>query len=92
MNENQEVWVFNGAGARFASAVFSTREAAEEWIARHSLAGILTKYPVDIAVYDWAVANGAFNPKKEEHSQAEFIGKFTTASQEHCHYEDGKII
>lgn len=42
----QTVWVFNGANARLASDVFSSREKAEEWIAHHALTGLLTEYPL----------------------------------------------
>ena len=83
-----DVWVFNGRGGRFPSGVFATRGAAEEWISKHQLSGTLTRYPVGIGVYDWAIANGQFKPKKPEHRQAEFIGKFTSAGMEHYHFDD----
>lgn len=44
------VWVFNGGGD-FPAGVFTTRELAEAWIAKHRLVGVLTKYPLDIGVY-----------------------------------------
>jgi hypothetical protein len=47
-----EIWVFNGGG-QFPAAVFSSREKAEVWIAERVLSGVLTKYPVDVPVYDW---------------------------------------
>ena len=83
------VWVFNGDGGRFAGGVFASREAAETWINANELDGVLTLYPIDIGVYEWAVAAGAFTPKTEEHSSPKFIGSFTTASMEHHHYEQG---
>jgi hypothetical protein len=51
------------------------------------LTGILTRYPLDISAYDWALETGAFRVKKPEQSSAEFIQKFTSASQEHYHYD-----
>jgi hypothetical protein len=82
------VWVFNGGG-NFPSAVFSTRARAESWIAEHRLTGCLTKYPVDVGVYEWAIACGAFKPNRPDHSEPRFIGRFSSASLEHYHYTDG---
>lgn len=84
----EAVWVFNGGG-NFPSAVFSTRERAEVWIAERGLSGTLTRYPVDVPVYDWAVASGAFKPRRPDQSEPRFIGAFSSASQEHYHYTDG---
>jgi hypothetical protein len=80
------VWVFHGSGATFASAVFTSRSAAEEWIRANQLRGTLTKYPLDVPVYDWAVDAGFFTPKRDDHRTPTFVGRFTSASQEHYHY------
>jgi hypothetical protein len=69
--------------------VFRTREGAEAWVGAHKLSGTLTEYPLDVGVYDWALARGAFQPQGEEQSSAGFIQRFTAASQEHHHYADG---
>ena len=84
------VWIFHGAGAQFAGGVFTTVEQAEQWIGRHRLTGVLTLYPVDQGVFDWALAKGIFSPRDESHTSAKFIGGFTSASMEHYHYEDGR--
>ncbi|WHI50482.1 hypothetical protein P3339_18880 [Microbulbifer sp. MLAF003] len=84
------VWVFHSAGARFAGGTFSSVESAELWIGTHKLTGVLTSYPLDTGAYEWAVKNEYFQPKKEKHSTAEFIGGFTSANQEHYHYENGQ--
>ena len=84
------VWVFNGDGATFPAGVFSTREKADAWIARHKLSGTLTWYPIDEAVYDWAITRGHFKLKRPDQSGAEFIQRFSSASQEHYHYEAGE--
>jgi hypothetical protein len=87
------VWVFNGSGIRkpfnFPSAVFTRLELAEEWIRKNSASGILTQYPLDTGVYDWAMARGSFEPKKEHHYAPEFIETLSDASQQHYHYEHG---
>ncbi len=83
----QSVWVFNGARAIFPSGVFTSRENAEAWIRDHNLEGTLTLYPLDQSAYDHAIANGWFNPTTPHHKLPEFIQRFTSASQEHYHYE-----
>lgn len=83
----QSVWVFNGARANFPSGVFTSRENAEAWIRDHNLEGTLTLYPLDQSVYDHAIANGWFNPTTPHQKLPEFIQRFTSASQEHYHYE-----
>lgn len=55
MNQINEVWVFNGANGRFPSAVFTNKKYAEDWISKHMLYGILTLYPLNQSVYDWAI-------------------------------------
>lgn len=84
------VWVFHGTAGRLTSGVFSTRKRAEAWIKKHRLTGMLTAYPLDVGVYDWAVDRGDFKPKTERERSSEFIGGFTWATLKHYHYEDGK--
>lgn len=86
-NNDARVWVFNAEGSRFPGGVFSTRELAEEWVAKHALSGVLTAYPVDSGVYEWAIAGGFF--KAEKQVDPPFIGRFSSAHQEHHHYVDG---
>jgi hypothetical protein len=83
-------WVFTGAGGRFASGVFASVEKADAWVARHKLTGTLTACPLDVGVWDWPVAAGKFVPKKPDHSGPAFVGSFSSAAQEHFHYEDGE--
>ena len=85
----ETVWDFNGAQSRFPSGVFTTLDAAEEWIRRNGLSGTLTRYPLNESAYDWAVSGGFFRATKPEHSLPEFIGRFSAANQEHYHYENG---
>jgi hypothetical protein len=58
------VRVFNGDGGRFPGGVFSTRALAEAWIAKHRLTGTLPKYVVETDVYEWAIEQGHFKPKR----------------------------
>ncbi len=88
------VWVFNGAGGRFPGGVFSSRDAAEAWIRANKLTGVLTAYPLDEGSLDWAIRHDLVNMKPEKleakRTDPAFIGSFSTASQEHFHYEDGE--
>jgi hypothetical protein len=89
MSLNAMIWVFNGVKAQFPSGLFLQRELAEEWIKKNHLTGILTAYPINISVYEWAISSGYFTPKKEYQCSPDFVSKFTSASQEHYHYENG---
>ncbi|MGJ7555629.1 DUF7710 domain-containing protein [Variovorax sp. RB3P1] len=89
MTEVKEVWVFNGVNAKFPSAVFLTKEEASAWIKSNELTGVLTKYPVGISVYEWALQSGNFKVKSERDLTPEFIGRFSSAAQEHMHFENG---
>jgi hypothetical protein len=86
-----EVWVFHGAGGRFTSGIFTSQNQTEQFINQYRLTGVLTKYPVGISVYNWAIQERLFEPKKPEQFQAGFIQRFTTASQEHYHYDPDEI-
>lgn len=86
----QSVWAFHGINARFISGVFESKTLAEKWISEHKLTGVLTEYPLNFGAYDWAVSLGYFTPKKDEHKTPEYIGKFSSASQDHYHYTDGQ--
>ncbi|GAA5444883.1 hypothetical protein Misp06_03075 [Microbulbifer sp. NBRC 101763] len=85
-----KIYVFHGESARYTSAVFSDLPKAEQWISENELTGMLTLYPLNQSAYDWAIENQYFEPKKEHQSSSKFIASFTSASQEHYHYENGK--
>ena len=89
---NSWVWVFHGVGARFASGVFASLEEASKWIEVEHLTGVLTAYPLNEGAYAWAVRTGAFVPKGPEQCSPGFVQKFSSASQLHAHFEDGKRI
>ena len=83
------VWVFNGSGAQFPAAVFSSRELGDAWIRQNGLSGTLTQYPLDISALDWSIQQGFFQPTKPYHVEPRFKQSFTSASQAHHHYTDG---
>lgn len=86
------VFIFNGAGAQFPGAVFSEYGIAVNWIKKHSLTGVLTSYPIDTGVYDWAIEQGSFKIEQDHHKESKFIQKFTSASLKRYHFEDGVEI
>ncbi|NID12894.1 DUF7710 domain-containing protein [Fibrivirga algicola] len=75
---------------RFSSGVLDSKVLAAQWIAEHTRTGVLTEYPLNVGVYDWAVKLDYFVPKKDEPETPEYIGKFSSASQDHYHYTDGQ--
>jgi hypothetical protein len=89
---NDKVWVFNGAGARLPSGVFTSRTLAEAWISKHQLSGLLTEYPVDIGVLEWAIEAQVFAGAEEKLRESGFAGRFTSAYMQHAHYELGRLV
>ena len=85
-----DIWVFCGANGQFPSGVFSDLAVAEAWIAQYFLSGVLTKYPVNEGVFDWAVKRNFFRPSAPHHQTPDFIGKFTSAVMDHYHFEGGQ--
>lgn len=83
----QNVWVFMGDGARHAAAVFRNLKTAETWITESQVSGVLTSYPLDISVFDWAVQSGKV--KVSSPRSPEFVARFSSAYAEHYHYENG---
>lgn len=84
--EAQLVWVFNTQSNSFPRALFTTKDAAEEWINKYCLSGTLSLYPVDIGSYEYSVRNGHFMPNGKHQTTAEFINKFGVAIN-HYHYD-----
>ena len=83
------VWVFTGGGT-FPSGIFSTRQNAEAWIREHRLNGCLTRYPLDVGAYEWAVREGYFVPKRDEQITPDYVARFA-CGHEHYHYESGEL-
>ena len=94
VNTSESVWVFNGVGGRFPGGIFTSLQTAESWIVKHCLTGVLTNMPLNQGVFDWAVENNLHNLSAEKLEQKsnspEFIGSFSSASQQHYHYENGE--
>lgn len=89
MSNSVSVWVFHGDDAQFAGGVFRSKDAAVAWIRKHGLSGLLTAYPLDRGVYDWALDEGVFQPKRPEQSSCAFIQRFSSAAQEHYRFDEG---
>lgn len=83
-----KIWVFQGEQTSHASAIYADFQAATQWIEALKLSGVLTEYPFDQGVYDWAVARRHFTAKPD--IEPSFIGSFTSASQRHVHFDKGR--
>ena len=81
------VWIFNGAGSRWASAVFDTAEAALAWAAESRVTGVLTEYAFGGA-YDVALRERRFTPSKPHHGTPDHIAGFSPGLR-HIHLTDG---
>lgn len=95
MSNDMGVWVFNGSGRRYPnlpSALFLSRQDAEKWIGQYSVSGLLTRYPLNTSVYDWAIEQEFFRPSKKQHTESQFIENFSSAHLEHYHYESGQPL
>ena len=85
------IWIFKGSGkTEFPSAVFSKKSNAIKWIAENELTGVLTKYPIDIPLFEWAIENDYFTPKNELQRNAKAIENFNSAYVEQYHFKKGK--
>ncbi len=86
---SNSVWIFAGIGGHHAAGVFRDEERARQWIEKHRLNGVLTRYPLDTGLFDWAVEEGYLKPEPDQHAP-EFIQQFSTGYLEHYHFEDGE--
>lgn len=89
-----DVWIFHEASSKYSGGVFTSISDAEAFVVKYKLSGMLTKYPLNQSVFDWAIENDMHNISahkiKEKSINPRFVGGFTTASQEHYHYENGE--
>ena len=90
MLPEKHVWIFNGTGARFPAGAFTSRALAEEWIRARRLSGMLTAYPLDEGVFDWALRHDFVTGRaRGRGDDPAFVGAISSATQEHYHSEDG---
>lgn len=91
MIPEKHVWVFNGKGGPCPGGVFTSRELAEEWIRARRLTGMLTAYPLDEGCFDWALRMELITGRaRGRGDDPAFVGSFSSAAQEHFHYEEGE--
>ncbi len=82
------MWVLN-CGGTFPCGIFESKEKANDIILKYKLSGCLSYYPLNKLIYEWVEEKGFFSPKNDYQKTAKFIGCFSSAYQEHYHYEDG---
>jgi len=85
------IWVFVGNGGPFPSAVFSSKQRADDWIGSKGLFGVFTLYELDVPAIERSLALGTFRPRPGEPLTADKIGRFA-GGEAHWHYENGKDI
>ena len=91
MLPEKHVWIFIEEHGGAPGGVFSSRQLAEQWIRANRLSGTLSAYPLDEGCFDWALRNELVTgTAKTRGNDPVFIGSFTSASQEHYHYEHGE--
>jgi hypothetical protein len=78
------IWIFC---EEESFACFVSKKQAFTWIMKTKVSGCLTRYPLNISIYDWAISNHYFSPKFPSHNSAKFIQKFSSAYLEHYHFE-----
>ncbi len=88
---NPYLFVFMGERGFVPAGIFTSFEVGKNWIVEERLSGTLHKLPLDIGLYDWAIAKGYFTPEKPHQSTPRFIEKFSCASVEHWHFEEGVL-
>lgn len=87
----KQVWVFAVDARSAPGGTFSSLDLAEAWIRERKLSGVLTAYPVDEGCYDWAMRHGLVTGRaRERGGDPGFVASFSSASQEHYHFTDGK--
>jgi len=57
-------------------------------VVENDLRGVLTEYPLGTGVYDWLLESGRLNIKRDEQKMPGYIARFSSAHQDHYHYDD----
>jgi hypothetical protein len=83
------VWVFMGERGAYPMAIWSSLDEAHKYIHDELLSGSLTRYEVDVPVYQWAINSGKFKPTKDQHRSLKFRQTFNNQYQEHYNFRDG---
>ena len=92
------VWVFTNAWdeskprSTFSSVlglVATTASVSRAVLAGSRADGLLTGYPLDQSVYDWAVQSGRFRVRNDRQREPKFQATFTSAQLPHAHFEKG---
>jgi len=83
------VWVFMGDKGTCPMAVWSSLDQAHRYLHDQQLSGSLTRYEVDVPIYDWAKDTGVFKPKLDQQRSIKFKQTFSNQYQEHYTFRDG---
>lgn len=83
------VWVFTGNHNHFPAACFSNYNKAIQWIRTIEGTGTLTRYPLNVSVYDWAIDGSFFSPAYPSQMTGDFKSNFSSAYLRHSHFVNG---
>lgn len=80
------LWIIQSCENQNIIGCFTEKQAAEKHIHQHQLKCTLTQYPIDISVYDWAIAHQYWTPKSDLQKSSKFKERFNSAYLDHDHY------
>lgn len=83
---NDYIWIIQSSENLNVIGCFIQKSEAERYIIEHKLQCILTKYPVNMTVYDWVIKEDFWQPRNDLQKNSKFREKFTSAYLEHEHY------
>lgn len=85
-NRGSFVWVFQCKSAE--AGVFTEFRLAALWARQHKVSGLLTRFPLNQGIYDWAVENDYLTEKQIGHGrEGLYLGTF-----KHFHFENGECL
>ena len=84
--KNNYIWLIQSSENLNVIGCFMRKHEAETYIFENNLKCMLTKYPINMSVYDWAIQNNFWQPKNDLQKNSKFRAKFNSAYLEHDHY------
>ena len=83
------VWIFTGNGAAQATAVFTRKALADQWLERNRFSGQLVAYPLDVSIHD---AEKNWEPQALPVLSAEEVQRYVGSFGERYTYRDGRLV
>ncbi|AXQ22868.1 hypothetical protein BEN71_12640 [Acinetobacter wuhouensis] len=80
------IWIIQSSENLNIIGCFINKNDAEQYILENKLKCMLTRYPVDITIYDWVIKNELWLPKNDLQKNSKFRARFSSAYLEHHHF------